>query len=146
MTFSRNFILAILVFYIIRRLKQNTFIKKLLLKIRLFPFFIITNITLSLIGFAIISLFEPVSGRGGVSLNDGSNRLRFTYAVEGVLYSISGREALLLGAGDKYWPASKGGTGKAEISGRVHNSFLDCIANKRLLFYTLIYVFLFFRL
>ena len=28
--------------------------------------------------------------------------------MEGVLYSISGREALLLGAGDKYWPASKG--------------------------------------
>lgn len=145
LTFSRNFILAILVFYIIRRLKQNTFIKKLLLKIRLFPFFIITNITLSLIGFAIISLFEPVSGRGGVSLNDGSNRLRFTYAVEGVLYSISGREALLLGAGDKYWPASKGGTGKAEISGRVHNSFLDCIAIKGTI-YTLIYVFFIFSI
>ena len=139
LTQSRNFMLAIFVFYLVKFLKKNNLCCFLLRKIKIIPFYVVLNITFTLfISFFILSM-DKASGRDTFSLNDGSNRLRFLYALEGLDYVD---DVIVDGAGYAYWPVSKDGTGLAEVSGRVHNSLIDLIIIKGV-FYSLIYLILF---
>ena len=139
LTQSRNFMLAIFVFYLVRFLKRSKLFYVLFGKIRIIPFYVVLNIVFTLfVSFFILSMDEA-SGRDTFSFNDGSNRLRFLYALEGLDYVD---DVIVDGAGYAYWPVSKDGTGLAEVSGRVHNSLIDLIIIKGV-FYSLIYLMIF---
>jgi hypothetical protein len=141
-TGSRNFILAILVFYIIRNIKNIKMISFLLKKIKPLYVFLIMEIVVIFLGMWFISSVDISTDEGTRALNDGSNRARFTYSTLGFLFLISGgKKAFVDGAGARYWET---GTVDSLMVRGVHNSFLGLFVEKGIIMGSIILLFLFF--
>ena len=133
-TQSRNFILSIIVFYVIRKLRGSMIFDAFFYKFRPLYVFVLLQFFVVLLGWYMLLNMDFDSQN---KLADGSNKLRFMYTAEGMVYLTSGKDALLDGAGPGYWSIEKGGTGTAGTTGALHNSFLSLMVEKGV-FYALI--------
>lgn len=130
-TQSRNFIFFIIIFYSIRYFKKRVCLSAFFDKIKPIYIFILSQMTVILLG-AYMLMNTDFDNKN--ALADGSNKLRFMYTAEGLLYLVSGPEALFQGAGPSYWSVEKGGTGNAGTTGALHNSFLSLLVEKGLIY------------
>jgi hypothetical protein len=142
-TGSRNFILAILVFYVIRRIKNIKIIFFLLKTIKPLYVFIVLEMLVIFFGIWFIFSVDISAGRGDSrNLADGSNRARFTYNTLGFLFLISGdKNSIVNGAGARYWE-----TGSVDplMNRGIHNSFLGLFVEKGIIAGSINILFLFF--
>jgi hypothetical protein len=129
LTFSRNFLLGILVFYFIKYIKQYKYFSTILKRIHPFIFFIVMQVVVLAFGAWFLLNVEIKPGREEMysSLNDNSNQFRFlasSFALEYLL--TGGRDAFINGTGDDI----KGG-----LSGYVpHNSYLGLFVRMGILY------------
>ena len=135
-TQSRNFILFLISFYVVRWLKCRSAISK----INPLLSFVLLQIGVVLFGGYMLL---RMSFDNQNLLADGSNKLRFTYTAEGIVYLLSGKEAIFNGAGAAYWSTAKGGTGSAGTTGALHNSYLSLMVEKGIIYAIINLCFLF---
>jgi hypothetical protein len=135
LTQSRNFILGIMVFYIIGYFESIPFFQKIFSKVK--PIFVLVffQIAVLLFGAWFINVAKSESDRDTFSLQDDSNIARFTFSAQSLLFLSSGtRMAVIDGAGEEYWQRGNGkGTAKI-IWGPAHNSFLGLFVEKGIIF------------
>lgn len=136
LTQSRNFLLFLISFYIIRWLKNRSAISKVH---PLFGFILLQIGVILLGGYMLLKVNFDNQNR----LADGSNKLRFMYTAEGIAYLASGKEALFNGAGPAYWSVERGGTGMAGTTGALHNSYLSLMVEKGIIYAVINLCFLF---
>jgi hypothetical protein len=125
LTFSRNFLLGILVFYFIKHIKKLKLFSDLLMHLHPFFVLIVIQIVLLALNAWFLSSVEIKIGRESTysSLNDTSNQLRFIANMDALNYLISGgKDAFINGAGDIYW--DKTGSSSSVSARPMHNSFL----------------------
>jgi hypothetical protein len=134
LTQSRNFVLGILVFYIIGYFERRPFFQKIFIKVKPIFVLILLQIAVLLFGTWFISSFERKTGRDTFSLNDQSNNSRFLYSTQGLVFLTSGkRMAVIDGAGEQYWQKGSG-KGTIEVRSSLHNSFLALFVEKGIIF------------
>ena len=135
LTQSRNFFLGIIVFYLIKYMSNLSYFSMILKKIKPMFALVIMQIAIILFGFWYIVNVEPFVGRETLAVNDFSNYIRFTLSTQGVMFLITGsRMAVVDGAGERYWSKAVGGKGSLDMAGGVHNSFLDLLVTRGLIY------------
>jgi hypothetical protein len=141
-TGSRNFILAILVFYIIRYIKGIKVFSFVLKKIKPLYVFLFMEMLVIFIGIWFIFSVDISAGRNSAGLNDGSNKARFTYNTLGLVFLVSGgRKSFIDGAGAGYWET---GAVHPLMNRGIHNSFLGYFVSNGIIAGSITLFFLFF--
>ena len=135
LTQSRNFILGIIVFYLIKYTENNPFVLMIFGRIKPIFMLIIMQVAIILFGYWYIVSVEPRYGRETLFLNDASNFARFTFSTQGFFFLASGSKmAIVDGAGERYWARELEGKKTVNIEGTVHNSFLDLFVSKGIIY------------